>query len=111
MMMSTPNIYLLPLKLGGRSVGVPLPITEKKKVTLGTKFVIKLLRDKSGSLSVNSVVDVLISSIYGKGPAIERKQAVYKAGSLNRHLLLKVFSKMKKRRFNNDENDENLVGN
>jgi len=31
MMKVTPNIYLLPLKLGGRSVGVPLPITEKKK--------------------------------------------------------------------------------
>jgi len=31
MMMITPNIYLLPLKLGGRAVGVPLPITEKKK--------------------------------------------------------------------------------
>lgn len=32
MMMITPNIYLLPLKLGGRSVGVPMPITEKKKL-------------------------------------------------------------------------------
>jgi len=32
-MQATPNIYLLPLKLGGRSVGVPLPISEKKKIT------------------------------------------------------------------------------
>jgi len=30
LMMVTPNIYLLPLKLGGRSVGVPLPISNKK---------------------------------------------------------------------------------
>jgi len=49
MMRVTPNIYLLSLKLGGRSVGVPLPITEKNKVTMGVKFVIKLLRDKSDS--------------------------------------------------------------
>jgi len=32
-MQATPNIYLLPLKLGGRVVGVPLPISEKKKIT------------------------------------------------------------------------------
>jgi len=31
MMMVTPNIFLLPLKLGGRSLGVPVPISEKKK--------------------------------------------------------------------------------
>jgi len=40
MMMVTPNIYLLPLKLGGRSVGVPLPISEKKKISLGVKFIL-----------------------------------------------------------------------
>lgn len=108
MMMATPNIYLLPLKLGGRSVGVPLPITEKKKVTLGTKFVIKVLRDKSDSLSLSAVVDVLISSIYGKGSAIERKQAVYKAGSLNRHLLFKTFCEIKKRRFGKNRTDEDI---
>jgi len=78
MMMITPNIYLLPLKLGGRSVGVPLPITEKKKVTMGVKFLIKLLRDKNHVLSINSVVDLLVSSLYGKGFAIERKQAYIK---------------------------------
>lgn len=103
MMRVTPNIYLLPLRLGGRSVGVPLPITEKKKVTLGVRFVIKLLRDKGGHLSVNSIVDILVASLYGRGPAIERKQAVYKTGSLNRHLLLKAFRRIKRRRFIEDE--------
>jgi len=106
MMRVTPNIYLLPLKLGGRSVGVPLPITEKNKVTMGVKFVIKLLRDKSDSLSINAVVDLLVAAIYGKGPAIERKQAVYKTGSLNRHLLLKTYKKIKRRRFNDEDSDD-----
>jgi len=40
LMMVSPNIYLLSLKLGGRSVGVPLPITEKKKISLGVKFML-----------------------------------------------------------------------
>jgi len=31
MMLVTPNIYLSPIKLGGRSIGVPVPVSEKKK--------------------------------------------------------------------------------
>jgi len=87
LMSVTPNIYLLPLKLGGRSVGVPLPISEKKKISLGVKFIIKLLRDKHGSLSAKLIVDTLVSSAYGKGPAIERKLGLYKTSNQNRHLL------------------------
>jgi small subunit ribosomal protein S7 len=87
MMMVTPNIFLLPIRLGGRSLGVPMPITEKKKVTLGVRFVIKLLKDRSINLSLSNVVDSLISSIYGKGLSVERKLSVYKLGSQNRHLL------------------------
>jgi len=87
MMMVTPNIFLLPVRLGGRALGAPMPITEKKKVTLGVRFVIKLLRDRSVNLSLTSVVDNLVSSIYGKGLSVERKLGVYKLGSQNRHLL------------------------
>jgi small subunit ribosomal protein S7 len=99
MMMITPNIYLLPLKLGGRSVGVPMPITEKKKVTMGVRFILKLLRERAVSLSVKSVVDTLVSSIYGRGLAIERKQSIYKNGIINRHLLKKMFKRNKRNKF------------
>jgi len=96
LMMVTPNVYLLPIKLGGRSVGVPMPISEKKKITLGVKFVIKLLKERSVSLSVKLLVDLLISSVYGQGPAVERKIALYKAGNQNRHLLVKLFKRIKR---------------
>jgi len=96
MMMITPNIYLLPLKLGGRAVGVPLPITEKKKVTMGVKFLLKLLKDKNHVLSIETVVNLLVSSIYGKGLSIEKKLAINKVGSLNRHLLFKTFRNIRR---------------
>jgi len=98
LMMVTPNIHLFPLKLGGRAVGVPLAISEKKKVALGVRLIIKLLKEHMLSLSVNAMVDLLSSSIYGKGIAYERKLALYKNGSRNRHLLSKLFKKIKKKR-------------
>lgn len=39
MMMVSPSIYVLQVRSGGRSIGVPLPISEKKKVTMGVRFV------------------------------------------------------------------------
>lgn len=96
MMMVTPHIVLLPLRMGGRTVGVPMPITEKKKVTVGVKFVIKMLKERSNSVSVKSLVDTLVSSIYGQGPSVERKNNVHKTGGQNRHLLARVFPKMRK---------------
>jgi len=97
MMMVTPNVYLLPLKLGGRSVGVPLPISEKKKISLGVKFIVKVLKEKFSKLSIKLLVDTLVISIYGKGPSIERKISLYKTSSQNRHLLRKLYgSKSKK---------------
>jgi len=98
MMMVTPNIYLLPLKLGGRSVGVPLPISEKKKISLGVKFIIKLLKEKFNTLSIKLLVDTLVNSIYAKGHAIERKLNVYKIGSQNRHLLMKLYKRKIKKK-------------
>jgi len=108
LMMVSPNIYLLSLKLGGRSVGVPLPITEKKKISLGVKFIVKLLKQKFSSLSVRLLVDTLVTSIYGKSLAIERKINVYKTSSQNRHLLMKMYSRaVKKGSEEKKKNEEN----
>lgn len=96
MMMVSPSIYVLQVRSGGRSIGVPLPISEKKKVTMGVKFVIQVLKQRSYNVSINSMVDTLISSLHGSGAAIERKHSVHKSGSLNRHLLFKVFKRFNK---------------
>jgi len=98
MMMVTPNIFLLPIKLGGRSLGVPVPISEKKKIALGVRNVIKAVKERMVGLSAKVLIDVLSSAIYYKGPAIERKFILYKKGLQNKHLLFKLFKKFKKKK-------------
>lgn len=87
MMKVTPDINFLFLKLGGASIGVPMPISERKKVMFGIKWVLKLLKDKHKVLSIPLIVDLLVSTLYDKGIALEKKQNIYKLGSQNRHLL------------------------
>lgn len=73
----TPEFILLPLKLGGTTQFVPLPISEKKQYTFAIKFVIKLIRDRFRKLSVSSICDALVLSIYNKGISIEKKTSLY----------------------------------
>lgn len=87
MMKVTPDIVFLPVKLGGSSQGVPMPISEKKRIVFGVKWVLKLLKDKHKFLTVPLIVDSLISTIYDKGVSLEKKRSIYKLGSQNRHLL------------------------
>lgn len=87
MMKISPDIIALPVRLGGAAHGVPMPISEHQRLIFSVKWVLKLLKDKYRRLDVNQVVDVMVSSLYNKGLAIEKKQSVYKQGSLNRHLL------------------------
>jgi len=63
---------------------------------MGVKFLLKLLKDKNHVLSIETVVNLLVSSIYGKGLSIEKKLAINKVGSLNRHLLFKTFRNIRR---------------
>jgi len=96
LMNASPSIHLLTIKLGGRPTGVPLPITETKRVSLGVKFILQTIRQKFKVLGLAHVVDTLVSSIHGAGLAIDRKKSLYKTGRLNRHLIYKVFRFPKK---------------
>lgn len=83
----TPCILLLPLKIGGKVQGVPLPISWKKRLTYSTKWVIKLLKEKNKRVKLEDVVEVLILALYNKGLSFEKKINTYKEGRANRFLI------------------------
>lgn len=64
-----------------------MPISEKKQYTFAVKWIVKLLKDKFRVIKISAVVDLLISAVYGKGLAIEKKDSVHAIADLNRHLI------------------------
>lgn len=63
-----------------------MPICERKQYTFAVKWVIKLLRDKYGSVTTDNIAETLVSAIYGKGLSIDKKMSVYEISTSNRHL-------------------------
>ena len=87
MMKISPSVLLIPLKRSGVIQGVPFPITDRKKVTFAIKWVIKLLKDSKKVVTVARIVELLVSSIYGRGATIKKKRMYYFKGINNRGLL------------------------
>jgi ribosomal protein S7 len=83
----TPSILLFPFKIGGKIQGVPLSISWKKKWTYATKWVVKLLKDKSRIIKLKELSDLLILAIFNKGLAIKKKQYYNTISSKNRYLM------------------------
>lgn len=83
----TPVIYLRPLRLGSFTQGLPLPITENKRATFAVKWIIKLAKRKNRKISIKDLANLMVLSIYNKGPVIELKKNTYTSGRMNRHLI------------------------
>lgn len=83
----TPEVLLFPLKLGGVTSEVAMPITIRKQIIFSIKWVIKLLKDKYSILSVINVTNILLDSIRNVGLAVEKKEAIHKIAKNNRFLM------------------------
>jgi len=83
----TPEVLLFPLKLGGVTSEVAMPITSRKQIIFATKWVIKLLRDKYSILKVMTVTNILLDSIRNVGLGVEKKEFIHKIAKNNRFLM------------------------
>lgn len=85
----SPNVLIFPYKIGGKLQGVPLPISWYKKLIFGTKWVIKLLKDKYKKINLFNIIEIIISAIYNKGLSIKKRKLYSSLGNANKSLIKK----------------------
>jgi ribosomal protein S7 len=83
----TPSVYIKPLKRKGSDQGIPMPITEKKRATLALNWVMRFAKQKNQNVRPADLANLIILSLYDKGPVIAQKKKSYFVGRANRHLL------------------------
>lgn len=64
-----------------------MSISWRKKWTYATKWVVKLLKEKSRIIKLKELSDLLILAIFNKGLAIKKKQYYNTISSKNRYLM------------------------
>lgn len=87
----TPQINLKPMKMGSSLYGVPMPISETKKITLAIKWLFNIAKSKNKKIDTFVLVDLIISSAYKKGDVIKKKMDYYSLAARNRFLIKKMF--------------------
>ena len=91
MLQITPSLVIIQGRLGASSQGVPFPLSAKKRITFAVKWIVKLLRDKHGSVTLRHLVELLHNSLYRKGEAMERKRSFQRLALTNRFLIRRFF--------------------
>lgn len=83
-----PLVFLRPVKVGSVAYRVPAPITNHKRRLYAIKFILQTVRDSRGSITVERIVNVLLS-IYNanKNAAFDKKIALYEEAMDNRSFI------------------------
>lgn len=98
MMKITPLVRLKSTWGRGGRVSIALPISDKKRLSFGIKWVLRLLKDKNkSSIKIYQIIDLLISSIYGTGISIEKKNSFHSLGESNKDELRRRYQLRKKK--------------
>lgn len=81
-----PVIYLKPLRMAGKTYGVPTYMSQKKSIIFAIRLILKTLKDKYRVVRMNDIISVLDLASKNKGLAIEKKLEIYKTSLENKHL-------------------------
>lgn len=81
----TPILGLAPIKKGGITYQVPMPITSKRAQWMAMKWIIMAARDKEGEISfVNQLSKELLDAYKQEGRVFKRKQDLHKVCENNK---------------------------
>lgn len=92
-----PSVFVKLLQGRGKKKGIPLPISDRKRFTFGARWSIKLLKQKSHNIKISNIVDLLVSSVYSKGVAVDKKRELHYLASSNRTFLFNRYMLRKRK--------------
>lgn len=87
----SPKLLLQPMKFGGQTKMIPIPITLKKQIVLVLNWVVLAIKAQKRRVTVNEVSDLLLWALESKGFSWKKLQQQHATGIENRYLLKKYF--------------------
>jgi len=87
----SPKILLQPMKFGGQTKMIPIPITLKKQTVFVLNWVILSIRTQKRRVTVDEISDLLLWALENKGYSWKKLQQQNAIAIENRYLLKKYF--------------------
>lgn len=82
---SKPSVELRSVRRGGASYQIPVPLSEKRRISLSMKWVIEVARRRKNFFS-GSLAEALIEASKSRGDSVKKKNNVHTIALKNRSL-------------------------
>tara|TARA_B100000073_G_C23591633_1_gene516565 strand:+ start:367 stop:837 length:471 start_codon:yes stop_codon:yes gene_type:complete len=79
-----PDVEVKSRRIGGATFQIPTPVSEKRKLSLGTKWIIKHARGRKGKHMKTKLADELIAASNEEGSAFKKKVDTHKMAEANK---------------------------
>ena len=81
---ATPQVEVRSRRVGGATFQIPTEINQKRKTSIGMKWLIKFARQRNGKGMGEKLASEIIAASKGEGAAVKRKEDTHKMAESNK---------------------------
>ena len=81
---ATPQVEVRSRRIGGATFQIPAEIPAQRKLSIGTKWLIRFARERNGKGMAEKLAAELIAASKGEGSAVKRKEDTHRMAEANR---------------------------
>lgn len=81
---ASPSVEVKPRRIGGANYQIPFPVSEDRKFTLASRWIIEAARAKKGKPTKEKLAEELLAASQNQGDAIKKKEDVHRMAEANR---------------------------
>lgn len=80
----TPAVEVKSRRVGGSTFQIPIPVSSRRKVTLGCSWLILQARKRNGKTMADKLANEMIAAAKGEGAAVKKKEDVHRMAEANK---------------------------
>ena len=79
-----PSVEVKSRRVGGSTFQIPIPVSGRRKITLGVGWIIEFARKRNGKTMADKLANELVAASKGEGAAVRRKEEVHRMADANK---------------------------
>ncbi len=79
-----PKVEVRPRRIGGANYQVPVPVDERRGLTLAVRWLVQVCRDKKGKPFAQDLAEELVLAYKGQGEAVRKREMVERMAEANK---------------------------
>ncbi len=80
----TPAVEVKSRRVGGSTFQIPIPVSSRRKVTLGTSWLINFARKRNGKTMADKLANEILAAAKGEGAAVKKREDVHRMADANK---------------------------